>query len=246
MLSLSATWIQPTFQPSRSAAITFYGVDGGDQAVRRRESISRALPVPSGLGPPEPPLELADVVLRPPEPGDLAYLREASLDPEIERTLWLPLPYQASEELLHDRLQEYLAGWEGRGAFGATLFAFARKTGELVAALGIRARGDNGAELIYGIAPAWRNRGLATRLVRLVSEWLFAQGLGHIELWIGVDNHASRRVAEKAGFKQIRVARKVVAKTGEEYDDVLYERRRWELRAVAGHSCGREPLPPAS
>ena len=225
MLSFSATWIQLTFQPSLSAAITFYGVDGGDQAGRR-ESISRALPVPSGLGPPEPPLELADVVLRPPEPGDLAYLREASLHPEIERTLWLPLPYQASEELLHDRLQEYLAGWEGRGAFGATLFAFARKTGELVAALGIRARGDNGAELIYGIAPPWRNRSLATRLVRLVSEWLFAQGLGHIELWIGVDNHASRRVAEKAGFKQIRVARKVVAKTGEEYDNVLYERRR--------------------
>jgi RimJ/RimL family protein N-acetyltransferase len=166
-------------------------------------------------------------VLRPPEPDDLEHLREASLHPEIERTLWLPLPYQASEDLLQDRLQEYLAGWEGRGAFGATLFAFARSTGGLVACLGMRARGDNGVELIYGVAPAWRNRGLATRLVHLVSEWLFAQGLGRVELWIAVDNHASRRVADKAGFRQIRIQHKVVAKTGEEYDDVLYELRRY-------------------
>jgi RimJ/RimL family protein N-acetyltransferase len=200
-------------------------VDGGNEAERRR-GISHALPVPTGLGPPDPPLELADIALRPPKGGDLAYLREASLHPEIEQTLWLPLPYQASEELLQHRLREYLAGWEGKGAFGATLFAFARETGELVAVLGVRARGDNGAELIYGVAPGWRNRGLATRLVRLVAEWLFAQGLGHVELWIQVDNRASRRVAEKVGFQQIRIEHKVVAKRGEEYDDVVYELRR--------------------
>ena len=205
---------------------TVHGVDAGGQVERRRESIGHALPVPSGLGPPGPTFELADVVLRPPEPGDLAHLREASLHPEIERTLWLPLPYRASEEVLEDRLQKYLAGWEGRGAFGATLFAFARRTGGLVACVGMRARGDDGAELIYGVAPAWRNRGLATRLVRLVSEWLFVQGLGHVELRIKVHNHASRRVAAKAGFQQIRIQHKVVAKTGEEYDDVLYELRR--------------------
>jgi RimJ/RimL family protein N-acetyltransferase len=207
------------------AGTSVYEVDGGNEAERRR-GISHALPVPTGLRPPDPPLELADIVLRPPEPDDFGHLREASLHPEIEQTLWLPLPYRASEELLQDRLQEYLAGWDGRGAFGATLFAFARKTGEFVACLGMRACDGNAAELIYGVAPAWRNRGLAARLVRLVAEWLFAEGLGHVELWIQVDNRASRRVAEKVGFQQIRIERKVVAKTGEEYDDVLYELRR--------------------
>jgi hypothetical protein len=54
-----------------------------------------------------------------------------------------PLP--ASEELLEDRLEEYLAGWEGRGVFGATLFAFAGKTGEFVAASRHQARSARGS-----------------------------------------------------------------------------------------------------
>lgn len=156
MLSLLATWLPrvDVFGISTgSAPVTVHVMDGQDQAARTAECISHALPVPSSLRPPDPPLELAEVVLRPPEAADLAHLREASLHPDIEQTLWLPLPYRASEKLRQDRLQEYLTGWEGRGAFGATLFAFARKTGELVAALGIRARRENGAELIYGVAP---------------------------------------------------------------------------------------------
>jgi RimJ/RimL family protein N-acetyltransferase len=132
---------------------------GGNEAEKR--GISHGLPVPTGLGPPDPPLELADIVLRPPEPDDLSHLREASGRREIEQTMWLPIPYRASEESLQDRLHEYLAGWGGRGAFGATLFAFARQTGEIVGCLGVRARNDNAAELTYGVAPRWRNRGLA-------------------------------------------------------------------------------------
>jgi hypothetical protein len=75
---------------------------GGNEAEKR--GISHGLPVPTGLGPPDPPLELADIVLRPPEPDDLSHLREASGRREIEQTMWLPIPYRASEESLQDRL----------------------------------------------------------------------------------------------------------------------------------------------
>jgi hypothetical protein len=38
--------------------------------------------------------------------------------------------------------------------------------------------------------------------------------------------HLREASAEKTGFEQIRVAHKLVPRTGEEFDDVLYELRR--------------------
>lgn len=55
-------------------------------------------------------------------------------------------------------------------------------------------------ELGYCTAPWARGRGLTTRAVRLVTDHAFAHGLRELVLRAAVDNAASRRVAEAAGF----------------------------------------------
>ena len=62
-----------------------------------------------------------------------------------------------------------------------------------------RDQGD--AEVGYWIAPSARGRGLAGVAVQAVCRWAFADlGLHRIQLFHAVENEASARVAEKAGF----------------------------------------------
>jgi RimJ/RimL family protein N-acetyltransferase len=76
----------------------------------------------------------------------------------------------------------------------------------------------------YSIAPAWRRRGYATRAVRLVSEWTFAN-TDVVRLVAGTapDNVASQRVLQAAGFVQEGLARKRLPGTnGTRVDDVSH------------------------
>ena len=57
-----------------------------------------------------------------------------------------------------------------------------------------------GGVLGYSTAPWARGKGLTTRALRLVAAHAFAQGVRRLELHIAVDNAASRRAAEKAGY----------------------------------------------
>ena len=57
-----------------------------------------------------------------------------------------------------------------------------------------------GGVLGYSTAPWARGQGLTARALRLVAAHAYTQGLRLLELHIAVDNAASRRTAEKAGF----------------------------------------------
>ena len=57
-----------------------------------------------------------------------------------------------------------------------------------------------GGVLGYSTAPWARGQGLTARALRLVAAHAYTQGLRRLELHIAVDNTASRRTAEKAGF----------------------------------------------
>ncbi|MER7460058.1 GNAT family N-acetyltransferase [Micromonospora sp. NPDC126480] len=60
----------------------------------------------------------------------------------------------------------------------------------------------------YSLLPAWRGRGLATRTVRLLTRWGFADvGLDRIWAGVHVGNPASERVLERAGFRREGVER---------------------------------------
>jgi RimJ/RimL family protein N-acetyltransferase len=161
----------------------------------------RRLPAP-------PTLTDGVVVLRPFRPEDAVDVARACDDPVSARWLSaLPSPYT----LQHGR--EYVeltapGGWaDGKEAGFAVTDA---TTGELLGDCGLKLerRYLGVGEVGYWTAPWARGRGVAGRAAELVAWWgLEELGLNRVELVADVDNAASVRAAEKAGFAYEGVAR---------------------------------------
>lgn len=105
----------------------------------------------------------------------------------------------------------WLAGSEARFAIVDAA------SGTYAGSLGLRPVGGASrvAEVGYGLRPAWRGLGHATRGLRLVSGWAFStSGIVRLELGVAAGNLASQRVAERAGFRREGVARQRLATSG--------------------------------
>lgn len=77
--------------------------------------------------------------------------------------------------------------------------------------------------MIYGIAPRWRGRGLATRAVRLAAQWaLSLPCVTTAELRIDQGMSASQHVAVNAGFTLAGTVTQFVPGTGETFEDLRY------------------------
>jgi RimJ/RimL family protein N-acetyltransferase len=75
------------------------------------------------------------------------------------------------------------------------------ETKRLAGTIQLRKEGPPGlASIGYDIHPAFRGRRYTTRALRLLSSWAFSIGYARLELGAKVDNIASRRSAEGAGF----------------------------------------------
>jgi RimJ/RimL family protein N-acetyltransferase len=80
-------------------------------------------------------------------------------------------------------------------------------------------------ELGYIVAPAARGRGVATAILRKLTEWAFAElGVERIVLIINVENQASERVAARAGYVREGVLRSIHLKQGIRTDAALWSR----------------------
>jgi RimJ/RimL family protein N-acetyltransferase len=81
------------------------------------------------------------------------------------------------------------------------------------------------AELGYTTAPAARGRGVATEALRQLTEWALAElEMERLELLISVDNPASKRVAERAGYVREGVLRSLWFKQGRREDTEIWSR----------------------
>jgi RimJ/RimL family protein N-acetyltransferase len=75
-------------------------------------------------------------------------------------------------------------------------------TGQRLGNIALRHDGKTGM-VGYWVAASARGRGVATRALRLLSDWAFAAlELSEIRLWTHVDNAASGLVAERAGYRR--------------------------------------------
>jgi RimJ/RimL family protein N-acetyltransferase len=114
-------------------------------------------------------------------------------DPEI--AIWLdqvPQPYTRADALAY-------IGGIGENAFAVT----DTETGRILGSIGVRFSdtGDVG-EIGYWMRSDARGRGVMTRALRLMVRWAFDEGgAARVQLRADVENVASRRVAEKAGFQ---------------------------------------------
>lgn len=139
------------------------------------------------------------LVLDAPAVRDAAAVHAAVQDAEIRR--WLPLPNPYPYEVA---LQFCTTFADETRRSGAGLIKFLRADGDFVGVIDAK-RIDWRAhvcEIGYWSVAGVRGRGYMTAAVRAFSAWLLNDaGFERVELRIGTENAASRRVADKAGFR---------------------------------------------
>jgi len=143
-------------------------------------------------------------------------------DPELLRFTRVPEP--VPEDFARLWLDRYE---EGRVDGSREAFAILDESGSFLGlALAPRIeREERTAELGYVVAPAARGRGVATEALRRLTEWAFAElGMLRLELLISVDNAASKKVAERAGYAREGVLRSTHVKPGVREDTEIWSR----------------------
>jgi len=167
-----------------------------------------------------PPTRLTDgvVVLRPLAEEDRDAVLETMRDELVRR--WLNMPAQPTEsdfELLLRTTRDAAASGE-RFDLTVTRAGNDRALGAVVAS---RRPRDN-YELAYLAGPDGRGNGLMERAVRLVCNWLFAQGVGRIEVRTHPDNLPSQKLAERCGFQREGRERRSIWLHGKREDALVW------------------------
>lgn len=140
-----------------------------------------------------------DLTLRPFVVGDISWVYEVSLDPRVQQFVQIPVPYRM-EHADHFVREMAIAAWDGGQR--AEFVVVRTEDGARLGRVGLGLDGVGAAQIGYWMDPGARGRGVATAAVRALCRWGFATlGLGLIEWRAEVGNLASRRVAEKAGFR---------------------------------------------
>jgi RimJ/RimL family protein N-acetyltransferase len=174
---------------------------------------------------PTEPLSDGNVVVRLPHDRDIEALVRYGDDPDVAETIWVPIPTPCPRDVAARRLAEFRNGWEQEKRFGPALIIAAADTDEMIGVIFLRVREHESVELTYGVAPGFRNRGIATAAAVLVSGWCLEElAASRVELRISQSNLASQRVAAKAGFSREGIVRGHIAATGMEYEDLLFVR----------------------
>jgi RimJ/RimL family protein N-acetyltransferase len=171
---------------------------------------------------PAQPLTDGVVTLRLPSPaaGDIDAVR-GYIDQEQLDGGWLPeIPLVTAEQAVSD----WLDAWAGCPCrTGPTFVVTIPDERRFIGIVGLTGRGEGVVEMIYGIAPRWRGRGLASRAVRLAARWaLTLPGVTTVELRIDQDHTASQHVAANAGFAVAGTVTQFVPGTGQTFEDLRY------------------------
>ena len=167
--------------------------------------------------PASPPV-LSDgvVLLRPPAAADRADLVQTVRDPQFTRWTTVPSPYDEAmaDDFLAPRLDP--ATWWDEPYWVVTVVPDDRFCG----AIDLRPDGAGAAIVGFGMSPWARGHGHMTRALRLVATWALTAWRLEVVMWEAlIGNTASRRVAERAGFRvHDAVLRKRVVQRGQRAD----------------------------
>lgn len=171
------------------------------------------------LIPPQRPLTDGDILLRMRHEEDIVAIAEASRDPETQRRL---NDGPLSAEAQRTSVQRAEEQWQtGKGApFVIADAADDRPLG----LVNLQLREDaKVANLAVSVFPEARGRGIAARALRLCALWgLRDLGLARVAAEAAVDNHASIRAIEKAGFQREGILRAHCETHGSRHDCVMF------------------------
>jgi RimJ/RimL family protein N-acetyltransferase len=138
---------------------------------------------------------------------------------------WLPeIPLVSAAQAVAD----WLDAWAGRPSRnGPTFVVTIPEEPRFVGIVGLddSDSGEGVVGMIFGIAPRWRRRGLASRAVRLAAQWaLSLPDVRTVELRIDQDMTECQHVAANAGFVVRGTITQFVPGTGETFEDLRYIR----------------------
>jgi RimJ/RimL family protein N-acetyltransferase len=162
------------------------------------------------------------VELRPLSEADVGDLAELIDDPDTLRFTRIPEP--PPDGFARDWYARYE---DGREDGSREAFAIAGDDGEFLGvALAPTIDAETAeAELGYVVAAHARGRGVASEALDRLTRWAFEErGIQRAYLLIDVDNPASKRVAERAGYSLEGVMRNTYLKQGRRADSELWSR----------------------
>jgi RimJ/RimL family protein N-acetyltransferase len=163
-----------------------------------------------------------DIRLVPLAREHLSFLADVVHDPDVLRFTRVPDPPP------EDFVERWFAGYEeGRAAGTRDGFAIIDADGTFLgtAVAPTIDRNTGTVELGYTIMPVARGRGVATQALGLITAWAFAAlDAERIELYISVDNPASKRVAERNGYRYEGTLRSLYFKQGARADTEIWSK----------------------
>ena len=147
-------------------------------------------------------LRTSRLVLQPVAPKHAEGLHEATVASRPELLPWMPWAKDPQLERARFMTRDGELRWRASSVFH---FAVVEPgTGKVLGVVGLNPEGEGVAELHYWIRSDHAGRGLTTEAARAVVEWgRRVLRLERLTLWAGRGNAASRRVAEKLGFKHV-------------------------------------------
>lgn len=125
--------------------------------------------------------------LRPMAHKDAEDLTLACRDAETLR--WTTVPPAYTVDMAHSFIDNPACKW-----------TMADAQDRFCGVIELRPKDDHTADVGYHTAPWARGQGMTTTALVKITDWAFTQGFHRVELRADVDNIASIRVAEKAGF----------------------------------------------
>jgi len=170
--------------------------------------------------------ELTDgrVLIRPYRAEDIGVMYEAVRESIAEVSLWLPwchAGYTIEETEAFVMARE--EAWKNDEAYAFGVFDAV--TGNYLGGVGLNFinRIHQCANLGYWVRSSQTGRGVASAATRLAARFALEHlGFQRIEILAAVGNHASQRVAEKAGATREATLRKRLLVNGQPQDAVLY------------------------
>jgi len=151
--------------------------------------------------------------LRQPSPADVDSIVAACRDPASTRWTTVPDPYQRTDAEFFVGLHAPRQWARGTGA----VFSIVESDDSHAGSMEIRISPTDplAGDVGYLVAPGARGRGYASAALRALTVWsINTLGLCRVEWRAEVGNHASRRVAEKAGFTVEGIARSAITHRG--------------------------------
>lgn len=173
-------------------------------------------------------LETARLILRPPKTSDADDFVRLLNDFEVSRYLsHVPYPYDRGDA--ETWINKTRQGWQAGNA--ASFAITERNTGTVLGAVGVH-QSEDGNELGYWLGKAFWGRGYASEAIQAIVAFGFRQtDVRLIHAGTHLDNRASSRVLEKAGFRYVgdQICRSAVR---DDFPAHRYEltRAEWEQR----------------